>query len=118
MKPSERWKDICAKATRGGSVHRRGELDDLEAKHGLHQLIWAMNGYAKTTPYPNLRDLADWIGRQELPEEVVCAAYLSGEPSIVRLADELETMLGAWFPEADDEEEIQRLRERLGKVLL
>ncbi len=116
MKPAQRWKELLAE--KGLGVMRRDDLDSLVDDHEPHQLGWAMERYAKTTPYPNRRDFSDWLGRQELPEEVVCAAYLSGEPALIRIADTIETLQGAWFPGPETEEEIQELRERLGKVLL
>ena len=36
----------------------------------------------------------------------------------MKLADDLETLLGAWFPGTEVEEQITELRRRLGAVLL
>lgn len=115
MIPVKRWEEICKRAGRTVLTKELQRVAELEMPS--HQLVWAMKQYAATTLYPNLRDLEEWVARQELPEEVVCAAYLTEEPEFVRLADDLETLLGAWFPSPEIEERIEELRKRLWSAL-
>lgn len=116
MIPAKHWEEICKRAGRtvlSKELHRIEQLDFPK-----HQLVWAMQRYAKETVYPNLPDFEEWMARQEFPEELVCAAYLTEEPEVMKLADNLETLLGAWFPGPEEEEQIEELRRRIGAAVL
>ncbi len=116
MIPAVCWELICKRAGRtvlSNELQRVRLLDFPD-----NQLVWAMGRYTKDTLYPNLADFEEWLGKQELPEDLICAAYLTEEPEIVKLADDLETLLGAWFPGPEEEEQIEELRRRLGAVVL
>ncbi len=116
MIPAVRWEGICKRAGRTVLTVELQRVRLLDFPD--NQLSWAMGRYTKDTLYPNLPDFEEWLGKQELPEDLVCAAYLTEEPEIVKLADDLETLLGAWFPGTEEEEQIEELRRRLGAVLL
>ncbi len=116
MIPRVRWEEICKRAGRTVLTPELRRVEEMETSK--HKLVWAMQLYAKETVYPNLPDFEEWLGRQELPEELVCAAYLSEEPEIVKLADQLETLQGAWFPSPDTEIEIEDIKRRLGVALM
>ncbi len=116
MIPRVRWEEICKRAGRTVLTPELRRIDELELSK--HQLVWGMQLYAKETLYPNLADFEDWLGRQELPDEIVCAAYLSEEPEIIRLADHLETLQGAWFPDPDTQSLIEDVKRKLGAALL
>ena len=117
MIPRVRWEQICKQAGRTVLTTELRRVDELE-KFSNHQFVWAMQLYAKETVYPNLPDFEDWMKRETVPEELVCAAYLSEEPEIVKLADQLETLQGAWFPNPDTEMEIEDIKRRLGAALM
>ncbi len=116
MIPRVRWKEICERSGRTALTPELRRVEDMDTPK--NQLVWGMQLYAKETNYPNLPDFEEWLGRQELPEEIVCAAYLSEEPEIVKLADHLETLQGAWFPDPDTEIEIEEIKRRIWAVLM
>ncbi|KKL28212.1 hypothetical protein LCGC14_2377410 [marine sediment metagenome] len=117
MIPRVRWQQICEQAGRTVLTTELRRVEELE-KFSNHQLVWAMQLYAKETVYPNLPDFEDWMKRETVPEELVCAAYLSEAPEIIKLADQLETLQGAWFPSPDTEMEIEEIKRRLGVALM
>lgn len=112
------WQRLCHKAGLTPTTRDLNSLGILFESYGKHQAKWAIYCYSEETIYPSVFDITDWLAGQELPEEVVCAAYLSEEPGIVRLADQLETLVGAWFPDEDSREQEEELRRKLRKVLL
>lgn len=118
MSSRAEWTKLLASNGRKATRPELLKLDDILARHEPAQGAYAVRRYGKTTEYPNLRDLAEWIAAQGLPEELVCTAYLTEQPEIVAMADELETLLAAWFPTTDTDEQVEALRAKLGRVLL
>lgn len=115
---SQAWQRLCRQAGIIASSRDINSLAILLEKYEKHQAKWAIRCYGEDTVYPNISDFADWLRGQQLPEEIICAAYLTEEPEVLRLADQLETLAGAWFPDDDSKEQEEELRRKLRKVLL
>src|SRR3990167_320161 len=113
------WQKVClgrfGAFTTGGDVRRINELAEAD---GENRMRYAIQQYAKEMPSPSVKDFESWLAGQELPDEAVCAAYLTEDPEIVRMAEKLETLRGAWFPSAETEDEIHELESRLKGLLL
>jgi len=89
-------------------------LQRLAGTFGQVRLVWAIQCYAQEAVLPRIRDFEEWLsGQKDFPDAPVCAAYLSGDPEIVALADSLETLRAAWFPEEDTARAIKDLEGRL-----
>ncbi len=116
MIPALHWQDICTRSGRTVLSKEIRQIEEMDVPP--HQLVWAMNHYAKEMLYPNLPDFKEWLGKQDLPEELICAGYLTEEPEIVKLADALNTLLGSWWPDPGTLEDVEELRRKLGQVLL
>jgi len=114
---SQTWQRLCRKAGLMPTTRDLNSLAILFENYGKHQAKWAIYCYSEETIYPTVPDITDWLSGQQLPAEVVCAAYLSEEPEVIRLADQLETLAGAWFPDEDSKGQEEELRRKLQKVL-
>jgi len=89
-------------------------VKELAGTFGEVRLVWAIQCYSQEAVLPRMRDFEEWLGGQkDFPDAPVCAAYLSGDPEIVALADRLETLRAAWFPEEGTAKEIKDLEIRL-----
>lgn len=110
----EAWRELCASRGLDASQQDLRRLAEVAEGFGMARLLWGLRSYAEEASLPNLRDFEDWLKQQkDLPDEVVCTAYLLGDPEITTLADRLETLRAAWFPSEETAREIQELEERL-----
>ena len=116
----ERWMVLCTRANRIALSHELRSLEELEKRWGPRRLAWAVVCYGRETFWPSIRDFSEWLERNkaDLPEGVVAAAYLSEDPTMVKMADKLETLKGSWFPDEALEAEISDLERRLKGALL
>lgn len=115
MSAAEIWHRII-----GNTIGSR-ESQRLES-YGLSesQLIWSLRQYSEYNPYPSISDYCFYLEQQlpDMPQAISCAALLSGNKSLIALADELESLLGAWVPNAETEIRITEIRNKLSKIFL
>lgn len=113
------WRSFCE--SRGVTAFRtdQGRLQEMLKTWGESQLGWALRCFAADAGLPLLSDFQDWLRRngEELPSELVCAAYLSNDPAIMDLASMLETLQAAWFPDPTTTERIEELEIALKELL-
>lgn len=93
------------------------KLDDLLSKLDKAQAGYAIRQYGLKTEDPHLGDLAEWLTDNQMPEEIVCAAYLTKLPEIVKLGSDLETLQAAWFPTKETKAQIEALDAKLRRAL-
>jgi len=91
----------------------------LEAGLTDWQLQWLITEYMKRTAFPTAQDLWDYVAETQaaVPDDLVCGAHLSGHPQVIALADELETLDGAWFEDEAALERAANLKATLKEVL-
>jgi len=75
--------------------------------------------YLSTTPYATPLGFKEYLqgNLDGIPEDLVCGARLTHEPALLRLADELEELDGAWYPDDDVFERMHEIRDTLRSVL-
>lgn len=112
---SERWRSSQTNITRIQNL----ALEGLANSIGQNVAAYALREYLAESAFPNVLDFLDWAGKvkETLPDDLVCAAYLDGDPSLVAMADDLETLRGAWFPDEADKERQALLEQRLRRAL-
>ena len=85
------------------------------------QLRLLLKQYRKETAFPMFNDFCYYMENRfasnDVPENVSCAGFLSGNEAFIRLADELETLRGAWVPTEATEYRITQLRAALSRLL-
>lgn len=103
------------------SVHETVRLDaQTESKrYTAAQVKWAVVQYVQQTHMPSITDFLDYLDEsgESLPDNLVCAAFLSGSPLVADMAEKLETLRSAWFPNANTEYEIAELEAQLKGAL-
>lgn len=113
-----RWQDICRTFAQPCLARDTRRLAELEMVFGRQRLAWAIELYRRDVVLPSFYDFEHWLEGKELPDELVCAAYLIGDSEITALADRLETLRGSWFEDLAVAQEITELEQRLGGLLL
>lgn len=86
-----------------------------------HQVGWLLSSYKIKTPYPNPKDFisfASAMDEYDIPDSLSCAAYLSKNEKLMELADELETLRGAWDVDRETENRMQSIRKELEAILV
>lgn len=102
-----------------------GKVRDVTAAQVLldefheDQIKWGLREYRQQTPYLSGDDFVEWMRRSKpsIPDRWIAKARLINDPTINGLVEELETLRGAWFPDADTLKEIEALEERLQGAL-
>ena len=119
MNVGQYWQKVCTNrfgfSTTTADLRR---INERALEVGENRFRYAIREYSREMPSPSLKDFESWLVGQELPDEVVCAAYLTEDPEIVRMAERLETLRGAWFPTPETVEEIGELERRLKGLLV
>jgi hypothetical protein len=119
MNLGQYWQKVCTNrfgfSTTTSDLRR---INELAEEHGENRARYGIREYARQMPSPSVRDFESWLAAQELPDEVVCAAYLTEDPEIVKMAEKLETLRGAWFPTPDIADDIYELEKRLRGLLV
>ena len=114
---SDRWRNSQPP---GLTRSQAAALEELAKSLGQHVAAYALREYLAESAFPNVLDFLDWAGKvkETLPDDLVCAAYLDGDPSLVAMADDLETLRGAWFPDEQDKERIFAMEQKLRRALI
>jgi len=119
------WKRLCRKADFMPTPRDLNNLPILLESYGEYQAKWIICRYDLEDPLPTISKFSEWLSKnfsgdlpENLPEELSCAAYLTEEPEVIRLADQLETLEGAWFPDESTIEQVKELRRKLTEALL
>lgn len=97
------------------SVWEADALKQASAGLATSQVKLAMSRYIESAPFPFIRDFLDYLQgvRLALPSPGVSAALVSGEEALKEIADEIEILRGAWFPDEATKERIEALESRL-----
>ena len=113
---SDRWRNSQPP---GLTRSQAKNLEELSMSLGQQVAAYALREYLAESAFPNVLDFLDWAGKvkETLPDDLVCSAYLDGDPSLVAMADDLETLRGAWFPDEQDKERLALLEQRLRRAL-
>lgn len=113
----QEWIAICSKKGRSPSLAEYYQLDREMPQYSIVQLIWGMREYQNQTSYPHLDDFVQWLAVLDVPEDLACRAYLTGQPALIHLADELDNLLVAFFPSTETDLKIEAMRARLKRAL-
>jgi len=113
MTIADLWRQFDHSLTR----QQAAALEELAKGLGQHVAAHALACYLAESAFPNVLDFLEWTKVMTFPDDLVCAAYLDGDPSLVAMADDLETLRGAWFPDEADKERIALLEQRLRRAL-
>jgi len=117
MNPATIW---AQEMNRPNDLKRKKErlaLEDLPFDN--NQLRWLIRNYKGQAIFPSVVDFCEYAKSliDDVPEELSCAAFLSGNGQLAALAYELETLCGAWSPDEWTENRIEELRSQLREVL-
>ena len=114
MTISDRWR---SSDPTGLTRPQAAALEELAKSIGQHVAAHALACYLAESAFPNVYDFLEWAKQQTFPDDLVCSAYLDGDPALVAMADDLETLRGAWFPDEGDKERLALLEQRLRRAL-
>jgi hypothetical protein len=97
------------------------ELQDLAVIHGTYKVAYALKFYAKEGRRQRISfaDFKNWFERvaEDLPPDIVCGAYLTGDSRLIEAADEYETLSSAWFPDSKTVARMEYLETYLKQLL-
>lgn len=96
-------------------------LEGLDDSFHLSQIEWMIKRYFEhVSMYPSITDFVkDFVpSLPEVPEGVVAAAFNSGVNELVDLAEEYETLRGAWFESEDTVEKANAIEAKLTAALM
>lgn len=86
------------------------ELDEYQFHH-------LMLEYRKGVIFPNLKDFILYVELQlrneAVPDSFSCRALLSGNSLLIQIAEDLEVLNGAWYPNETTKAKIDSLKEIL-----
>lgn len=111
----EAWVDLAWKnsGTRLTLNEREAETILRETHLEEPQIVWAIGQYTKLTLYPSVADFRNWLQGIEVPSTLMAIALQSEDPTAIGLAEELQTLQGAWFPTEDTVARKEELEQRL-----
>lgn len=96
------------------------DLDSLYLTEA--QFHYLLLEYKKDTFFPNIRMFISWVEQRlrnlDVPEDLSCRAYLSKNPTFIAMAEDLETLAGAWYPDKETNEHCDALRASLREALV
>ncbi len=85
------------------------------------QFYYLLKKYKRIAAYPKISMFVEFatneLREDAVPEDVVCAAYLSGNKEWAQLANALVSLTSAWYPNKETAKEIVRVRSYLQGVL-
>lgn|SRR3990167_3533842 len=99
------------------------EIKSLQelALESQSQLQILLRDYLDVTAYPNFKDFHEYaknrIMMDDIPDPLSCQAYLTKNPLLEKLGNDLEALLGAWHPDEITKLQVQQLREKLKAAL-
>ncbi len=104
-----------------GKPNRKLTFQHSEALERLQiteaQFRWSMNFYLTETAYPHLGSFIEFVEellkRGEIPESLICMAFLSDNSTLIQIAEDLNTLSGAWYPDEQTKQTLDELRASL-----
>lgn len=86
------------------------------------QLRWLLREYKKDSVYRSMFAFCVFtemmMKTDRLPEDISCQAFLTKKDTYIRLAEELETLRGAWSPNEETESRMGEIRMQLYRALI
>lgn len=84
------------------------------------QLRLLLRQYKQETPYPIFGDFCFYLENRfaadDVPDPLSCSAFLSGNKALIKLAEEYETLKGAWQPNIDTDIRMAQIINTLSEV--
>lgn len=113
------WFHFWAKPTRKAAFKDREALEKLGISEAQYR--WLLIQYQKYAPYPTLSGFIDFaegeLREDVVPEHLVCVAYLSNKKHLIEMANDLESLIVAFFPNQKTHDEAEKLRKKLHEAL-
>lgn len=123
--PEAAWGQECQSQTGSAPQPRLREVETLAQIQDSYELSvaqvrLAMRRFLEQDPIARLGVFCSWLREAavDLPSHYAALAYLNGAEAVTRLADELETLRGAWFPNDAISGRIREIEEELKAVLV
>ena len=94
-------------------------LEKFDLTKAQHE--YTLLEYHDSTPYPHLyeyfRELEKRFRDSNIPDDLCCRGYNSGNEEYVELAGRIEVLDAAWFPNERVDQKTQALRAALERLL-
>lgn len=89
----------------------------LVDRYGYSSVLVAMQRLEESGQGVGVEDIEEVLRDPNFPPPLLCEAYASGDRHLIALAEEIEELMGYWFPPDEVVERRRRLEERLARLL-
>lgn len=118
----DNWRRLC----RQHGMEYRPRFADSEEFFQINkrwsdeQIFWLQREYFKSAIYTSVKDFVSWavaIPEAAIPDTLLARAYNTDNPMVEEMADTVQELRSAWFPDLSTERRLEELEQALEAAL-